>query len=43
MEKLHKEGLESFALSTKAEKTAKGISNRKSKEVERAISAKDDE
>jgi hypothetical protein len=41
MEMLHKEGLQSFALSAKAEKTGKGISERKGKEVQRAISAKD--
>jgi hypothetical protein len=40
MEMLPKEVLQSFALSAKAEKTAKGISERKGKEVQRAISAK---
>jgi hypothetical protein len=34
MEMLHKEVLQSFPLSTKAEKTAKGISERKSKEIQ---------
>jgi hypothetical protein len=41
METLCKEVLQSFALSSKAEKTAKGMSERKCKKVERAISAKD--
>jgi hypothetical protein len=41
MEMLCKEVLQSFALSAKAEKTAKGVSERKGKEVQRAISAKD--
>jgi hypothetical protein len=41
MEMLHKEVLQFFALSAKAEKTAKGVSKRKGKEVQRAISAKD--
>jgi hypothetical protein len=41
MEMLRKEVLQSFALSAKAEKTAKGVSERKSKEVQRAILAKD--
>jgi hypothetical protein len=34
MKMLHKEVLQSFALSAKAEKTAKGISESKSKEVQ---------
>jgi hypothetical protein len=37
----HKEILQSFAVSVKAEKTAKGISEKKGKEVQRAILAKD--
>jgi hypothetical protein len=41
MEMLRKEVLQSIALTTKAEKTAKGISKRKGKKVQRAISAKD--
>jgi hypothetical protein len=41
MEMLHKEVLQSFALSTKAEKTAKGISKKKGKEIQRPIVAKD--
>jgi hypothetical protein len=41
MEMLRKEVLQSFALSTKAEKTAKGVSEKKSKEVQSTISAKD--
>jgi hypothetical protein len=41
MEMLRKEVLQSFALSAKAEKTAKGISERKGKEVQRAILAED--
>jgi hypothetical protein len=38
---LRQDVLQFFALSAKAEKTAKGISERKVKEVQRAISAKD--
>jgi hypothetical protein len=38
---LCKKVLQSFALSTKAEKIAKGVFKRKGKEVQRAISAKD--
>jgi hypothetical protein len=38
---LCKEVLQSFAQSTKAEKTAKAVSERKGKEVHGAISAKD--
>jgi hypothetical protein len=41
MEMLHKEVIQSFALSAKAEKTAKNIPNRQGKEVPMAISAKD--
>jgi hypothetical protein len=41
MEILRKEYLQSFTLSAKGEKTAKGISERKGKEVKRAIFAKD--
>jgi hypothetical protein len=41
METLRKEVPQSFALSTNAEKTAKGISERKGKEVQGASSAKD--
>jgi hypothetical protein len=41
MEMLHKEVLQSFALSTKAEEIALGVSERKDKEVQRAILAKD--
>jgi hypothetical protein len=41
IEMLHKEVIQSFALSTKAEKTAKSVSERKSKAVQRAILAKD--
>jgi hypothetical protein len=41
MEMLYKEVLQSFVLSTKAEKTAKGVSEKKGKEIQRAISAKD--
>jgi hypothetical protein len=40
IEMLYKEVLQSFALSAKAEKTAKDVSERKGKEVQRAISAK---
>jgi thiamine biosynthesis protein ThiC len=36
-----KEGLQSFALSAKAEKIAKGISESMGKEIQRASSAKD--
>jgi hypothetical protein len=41
MEMLRKEVLQSFALSAKADKTAKSVSERKGKEVQRDISAKD--
>jgi hypothetical protein len=41
MEMLRKEILQSFALSAKPEKTAKDISERKGKEVQMSISAKD--
>jgi hypothetical protein len=41
MEMLCKMVLESFTLSAKAEKIAKGVSEKKGKEVHRAISAKD--
>jgi hypothetical protein len=41
MEMLIKEVLESLVLSTKAEKTAKGVSEKKGNEVQRTISAKD--
>jgi hypothetical protein len=41
MERLCKEVLQCFALSTKVEKSAKGDSERKGKEFQRAISAKD--
>jgi hypothetical protein len=41
MEMLRKEVLQSFALSAKAEKIAKGVSKRMNKEVQSAISAKD--
>jgi hypothetical protein len=41
MEMLHKEVLQSFVLSAKAEKTAKGVSKRQGKKVLRTISAKD--
>jgi hypothetical protein len=41
MEMLCKEVLQSFGLSIKADKTSKGISERKGKEVRRAIMAKD--
>jgi hypothetical protein len=41
MEMLRKEVLQSLALSAKAEKTAKSVSKRKGKEVQRTISAKD--
>jgi hypothetical protein len=41
MEMLSKEVLQSLAIRTKAEKTPKGISERKGKEVPRASSAKD--
>jgi hypothetical protein len=41
MEMLHKVVLQSFGLSAKAEKTAKGVSKRKGKEVQKAILAKD--
>jgi hypothetical protein len=39
MEMLCKEVVQSFVLSAKAKKIAKGVSERKSKEVQRAISA----
>jgi hypothetical protein len=38
---VHKEVLQTFALSAKAEKMAKGVSERKGKEVQKAILAKD--
>jgi hypothetical protein len=41
IEMLRKEVFQSFALSAKAEKTAKGSSERKGKEIQRAILAKD--
>jgi hypothetical protein len=41
IEMLHKEVLQSFTLNSKAEKTAKGISKKKGKEVQRVILAKD--
>jgi hypothetical protein len=41
MEMLHKEILQSFALSAKAEKAGKGVSKRNGKEAQRAISVKD--
>jgi hypothetical protein len=41
MEMLHKEVIQSFALSAKAEETAKGIIKTKGMEVQRAISTKD--
>jgi hypothetical protein len=41
MEMLGKEVLQFFALSTKAEKTVKGISKKKGKEIQRVILAKD--
>jgi hypothetical protein len=41
MKMLCKQVLQSLALSAKAEKIAKSVSERKSKEVQRAISAKD--
>jgi hypothetical protein len=41
MEMLCKKVLQSFALSTKAEKTAQGVPERNGKEVQRVISAKD--
>jgi hypothetical protein len=40
IEILRMEVVQFFALSAKAEKTAKGVSERKGKEVQRAISAK---
>jgi hypothetical protein len=40
MEMLHKEILQSFALSAKVKKTAKGVSERKGKEVQRPFRPK---